>query len=319
MDFDIKDLRDRLVADTEAKTLDFTTPEPGKGIVAVVPEGKHLQDLTGYLDKYLDKPRRRIGTAHHETFDSFTDHAKRFKAENSALFGSVKSETSATLTVIFDYHPGSPDHADTAFREHKGLYPFPFSDEWKLWMGQNSKPMDQADFAAFIEDHIGDVAYPFAGADPDTDTETEPLGKLSPAITAEPIIQDALLRLGGSLATPSKLVELSRGLAVHENAKVKQAVKLQTGEGTVQFETEHVGTDGAPLKIPGFFAINIPVFNRGEAVPVLVRLRYRLSGGSLVWFYDLYRPDLIVRSRVDAACEKAAKVTGIPLFMGTPE
>jgi hypothetical protein len=48
-------------------------------------------------------------------------------------------------------------------------------------------------------------------------------------------------------------------------------------------------------------------------------LRYKVLGGKIVWSYQLYRPELVMREVMSLAAEKAADDTGLPMYEGTPE
>ena len=70
--------------------------------------------------------------------------------------------------------------------------------------------MDQRDFAWFLEDRVPELSSP-------TDHER---------VTLEH-------QFATTIATPAQLVELSRGLQVHADTRVKAVTVLQTGEGQV--------------------------------------------------------------------------------------
>ena len=148
--------------------------------------------------------------------------------------------------------------------------------------------------------------------------EAHLLDVLDPA-TAGESIRAMAAQLGLPIASPQRLLELSRGLSIRVGSKVKQTVNLSTGEAQIGFEETHDGTDGAPLKIPGAFVVGIPVFRNGALYQMLVRLRYRVSGGSVVWFFAPQHADRIWDDAITGACAGAQEKTELPLFYGTPE
>src|SRR3546814_16310007 len=81
--------------------------------------------------------------------------------------------------------------------------------------------------------------------------------------------------VGGRIAGPSRLMDLSVGLKVYEKANVSEAVNLASGEVQIQFTSEHVDGTGSPLKVPNLFLIAIPVFKNGQFYRLAARLRYR--------------------------------------------
>jgi uncharacterized protein YfdQ (DUF2303 family) len=181
-------------------------------------------------------------------------------------------------------------------RSHRIVYAFPLTEEFKAWVGFNTKPMDQAEFAAFLEDHAAELAAPEDGE----------------RSTYERLFNE-------KMATPSEVVSLSRHLEVHVNAKAKQGIRLQTGERQVEFSEEHVNAKGEAVVIPGVFMVSVPAFIDGETVRIPARLRYRIIGGDIKWFYQLYRWEFFLREQVERDLEAAAKATDLPAFEGAPE
>lgn len=122
-----------------------------------------------------------------------------------------------------------------------------------------------------------------------------------------------------TVATPSQLVELSRGLQVNVASKVKAAHTLANGEGQIVWEESHQDANGAPLKVPGIFILSVPPFFMGDKMRIPVRLRYRAAGGSVTWFYQIYRPDQFITEHVRHALFDAREKTGLPAYEGKPE
>jgi len=268
--------------------------------VLAVPKGIELHSVKKFFDEYRTAPERRAGTANFQELASLVAHANRFKDKDSALFASVNPHGS-TLTSVLDYHRQNEGEGEGSprFGKHRGLYAFPASDEWEAWTEQDGKPLEQAEFAAFLEDRIQDVADP-DGAFASAKKFAEALG----------IPQ---------FASPSKLLELSRGLTVHVGDKVTNKIDLGSGEVTMHFETTHTDGAGGPVKVPRAFLVQIPVFRAGQLYQLAVRLRYRASGGRVTWSYDINGADRAHDDAFREACELAAEQTALPLFYGTPE
>lgn len=281
------------------------------------PSGSAVHSLKKFADEYRVTPERRVGTAEMLDLASFIAHVNRFKDADSALFGDNDRAAPSLLSVL-DYHERvniptellatdvaeQPLSPSPRFGKHRTFYKFPLSDEWRAWHGHDGKTMVQADFAAFLEDRIGDVIPPpVDDGQPDATDAMEQLGRL----------------LGGNFASPSRLLELSRGMQVHQNEKVRNAVNISTGEVQITYEAAHQDAQGAPLKVPNLFLIGIPVFRSGEPYRVAVRLRYRVKDGSVIWHYQLYRADKVFDHAFEEAAALAASATGLPLFTGKPE
>lgn len=251
------------------------------------------------FDPYRKAPLRRKGTAAHTQLDSFIAHVNRFKAGNSVAF-AVDDMARPSLTAIFDYHPAGEDNADARFGQHRASYAFPLSDEWQSWMKNDKQVLSMIDFAAFLEDHIVDVV---ADAKP-----------------SSPAAQDFIAKTGGNIAGPSKLIEIARGLQVNEASALRETRNLSSGEAEVVFTSEHRDAAGNKLVLPNLFMICIPVFARAaDYWQILARFRYRKSGGCIVFWYELWRIDLVFEQAFEQACATVIEQTQLPLFIGTPE
>ena len=284
-------------------------PDGQKGVPPAITVGiRHgttpeVVDLSPMFEKYREHPAFKRGTARALTLQSFIDLVNRHRTPESAVFADTSWEKPFFEAVI-DYHePALFDPNDGTFESsgqpdnlrHRVRYDFPLSVEWQAWTAVNGQRFSQADFAAFIEDHIAELASPM---------EAE-------RIELERDFQT-------TVATPSQLMTLAREMQVRVDSKVKQAVTLQSGEGQVTWEETHNDATGKPLKVPGVFILNVSPFFMGEKVRIPVRLRYRVSG-SLTWTFHMYRPDIHVTDRVREDLGIVGTKTLLPTFQGTPE
>jgi hypothetical protein len=274
-----------------------------------VSQSAEIRSVKKLLDEYADRPDRRTGTANVTTLVSMIELVNRHKDANSVLFaddGRKSDDEDAlpapSITAVIDYHeaPEPEDEPELPrFCQHRVKYAFPLSDEWRAWNEQSGHSMSQTDFARFMEDHLLDVVSPEAAGE-----------------TAKLMAQS----LGVTYATHAKLLDLSRGLEVSVDHKIGQIVNLQTGEAKVTFTEEHKDVSGAPITIPGAFIVGIPVFRGAtDRYQIPARLRYRKSGASLVWWFDLYRADSAFEFAFRDACESIRSGTSLPLYYGTPE
>lgn len=253
-----------------------------------------VEDLSHLFEKYRQHPARRKGQAVVQTLASFIDLTNRHKLAQSAVFADMNWQKPSFTTVV-DYHQVEAAGA-AGFGQHRVHYAFPLSEEWKAWVGMDGKPMDQGTFAEFLEDRVAELAAP---------TEAE----------VSLYERDFATRV----ATPAQVVELSRGLQVHVSTSVKATKVLQTGEGQIAWEETHADGEGKPLKVPGIFMLSIAPFFQGDKMRIPVRLRYRPAGQKVVWFYQIYRPDLAVTDHVRQALHDVIAGTELPAFEGTPE
>lgn len=248
------------------------------------------------FDPFRTRPVRRKGKANLTSLESLIGHIQRFKSNESVVFANDDRKAPAILAVL-NYQGEQPD-----FGDHRAHYTFPLSDEWKLWGNADKQQMEMAAFAAFLEDNINDVIALIDGEDQLSEELQRYINTCG----------------GGKPASPSALVELSRRLDVNENISVKNAVKLSSGEGEISFSTEHVDSDGKPVKVPGLFLIAIPVFRGGPLYRIAVRLRYRVRGAVVFWF-EMWRADKAFDAAFRESCERVSIETELPLLYGAPE
>lgn len=279
-------------------------PDAGnEGEVLVVPKGMTVHSLEPFFADLRPAPLRRKGIAVLHDEASFIAHAVRFKDGGSAIFADPDPARPAA-TCVFDYHQAGPaENGGQRHGEHRGVYRFPVADAWKVWAEADGEALSHRDFAELIEDRIDDVIAPPVSADGEDDARLHTL----------------LRTLGGSVAGPAKLVELSRGLKINEETRVKSAQNLSTGEVQIMWETEHRDGDNAPVKVPNLFLIAIPVFEGGPLYRIPVRLRYRLAAGRVSWTVRRYRPEAVFKDALDEALLRIGEATGLPVLRGTPE
>jgi uncharacterized protein YfdQ (DUF2303 family) len=280
-------------------TLHIEDPVSGAVAPAILTSAGISAVPASIFNDYLDGPRTRKGTASFTSLNSFIAHVNRFKTDDSAVFAD-ENRQAPKLTAVLDYHAAGGD-SPASHGGHRSTFAFPMSDEWNAWRKVNGVSLNLRDFAELIEDRITDV--------------------IPPDLTELTDNQRTMVdKLGGPdrIASPSMLFELSKGLAVRENANVVQAINLSSGEGQITFSEEHTDLEGRPLIIPTTFLLGIPVFRGGEVYQVLARLRYSVKGG-LSFKVDLWREDQVFDHAFTEATEKVHAETESPVFLGAPE
>ena len=257
-------------------------PDGRKAVLASVPKGRTLQDVSDRFDAFADHPKRPTGTHQVSSLASFLKVVERFEVPGRSVV--FADPTGPSMTAIFDWHGDQP-----GFLRHKAEYEFPLSDEWKVWTKKNGFRFGQQDFAEFLEDRIFDVMDA-----PDLDAGTSK--------KADDVLAELSRKLGGAkFATVQELLTLSRGLEVHVKSTVSQHNKLQSGEGEILFKSEHRDQQGGKLVVPNLFLIAIPVFLEGAKYRIPARLRYRVGQAGVEWFYDLHGLDRIFKAAFDEA------------------
>jgi uncharacterized protein YfdQ (DUF2303 family) len=275
-------------------------PGVGEVTVAITPSGVDIVSVKELLDEYRTRPERRKGTATLTSVESLIEHVNRFKDEGSAIFVSDDPKAPRIVAVI-DYDHGGPEATTPPrFGTHRARYDFPMSDAWKAWTAGNKAWMTLEQFALFLEERLADVLDTGKGGE---------------------VAKEFATLYGVSYASPSKLLETSKGISIKVGQSVVQVQNLQSGETEVRFEEKHEsGTkNGGPVKIPGAFLVGIPVFRLGQPFVVPARLRYRHVGGAVSLSYDLHRVDAVFEEAIAGAIEDVEEGTSLPVFRGSPE
>lgn len=287
--------------------------------IAALPADMTRVDLTPELDKIATKlqPWRRTGTAKLADLDSLIAWANRHKGPTSALFADTGPQPK--LTCIADYlgegapviDPTSRD-PKSSHMQHRGIYAFPLSPEWKIWSAISGVAMSGPELGEFVEANAKDLIEP-----------TPHL--LSGAIGARDIEQweiamiELARKLEGRFGQYTTLTQLARNFQVNEVSNVAATMNRDSGESSIQFLNEYQQPDGQPIQIPNLFMIAIPIFENGAAYRIPMRFRYRKAGQTVKFIFTLHNADICFRDAVDEALQTAATATELPLFRGHPE
>jgi hypothetical protein len=267
----------------------------------VLPAGKKLHSIKPLLDEYRLVPERKKGTTTLTTLEDLCEFVNRQKTAHSIVFIDDVNPKEPVVRSIFNPHHAEADSKPDAdigpdWADHCAVYKFPLSPEWIAWTTLPPH-FSQGDFAAFLEDRITDVVI----------------------AKEDGTVAQFAKELGVQLATPARLIELSKNIAITVDAKFEQKLNTSTGEGLLAHHEEHKDTAGAPIKVPGAFAISIPVFRLGGHFQVPVRLRYRLlQNRSVAWMLSPQRLDKVFELALQDAHQTIAARCQVPVFRGAP-
>lgn len=264
----------------------------------VLPTGQRIESLKPIMDQFAPTPERIAGTARLLDEQSFTAHVQEFKEPTTSVFANPSFQAPSFLAV-YDYHALSEsDEQMPAWCAHRAEWKLTLSKEWQSWVAQQGKAMSHQDFAEFLERHIPDVYW--------GDEQSE---------YTKALVSTLELKLG----SPSSLLALSRNLAINVESSVKSVQTLSSGEVALTYIETHKDEEGKPIKVPNAFLIAIPVIQGGPPYQILARLRYRMAGQRVSWFYDLHRLDITFDAVVREISERVQSTTGCTVFLGAPE
>lgn len=290
--------------------------EVGKSQYLITTDDQQLHDITRAQREAAEvlAPWRRTGTARLKSLDSLIDWSNRHKGETSMLFADPDTNK-PRLTCIANYHaagaPAAHNEKDTtaAHCDHRAVYDFPVSKEWKLWNGISGKDMASDDLAQLIEDNIKDIIDPTPAL----------LGSVKAEAEWEKRLLEVAAKFEARFGTVGQLIRMSREFTVNESSDLTARVNRDTGEQVFQFKNEHTDEQGAPISIPTLFLITIPVFEMGAIYRLPVRFRYRKKGAKIVFTLTLHDPNKAFDDAFKEACTTATERTELQLLMGDPE
>lgn len=172
-------------------------------------------------------------------------------------------------------------HQDNArWGQHRATYTTKFSPQWLLWTSQNTKKLNQKDFGLLIEDNLKDITAP---------------------VSAE-------------------LLEMVRHFEATRTVEFQSYKRGENGNFSlsyVQTTQSRVGQKG-DMELPLGFTLSIPAFEGGISADLQARLRFDISDGHLVLWYELQHVAEIIESLTKALVDEITKSTGISPFYGTP-
>lgn len=281
---DAQAIIDAVSALTEGRTL-INSDLVGIHVVDM-PEGRKVEDLTPFLDRYALQPRRRAGCSRHESLASLVDHARRFRDPDSAAFVSTHE---GRVLVVYDYdRSGGPDDEGQRRRAHRAQWTPKPHESWTRWTARDGKALDPIEFAEILEDGALDLLPP-----PETGPD---------ASEADRRLCDLAARMHVTFGDPETIIALARGFKVNVDRKVESAVTLQSGEISMVYSETHsedgrTSKERSALKVPGLFLIRVQRFDGDPAgYRVAVKLRYRPKAGGVAWTYSLHDIEAVERA-----------------------
>lgn len=244
-----------------------------------LPPGWKLQELDD--EEHGMTPRRKRARVRMQDAASFIDYVRR---HGSLAYSTVWCEADyaagkVSFSAILNDHG---EEEEPHWRDHTAKYTPVFAQEWKNWTGKNKQTFSQADFAAFIEENLKDIA----SAD--------------------------------NLPSGAQMLEMALSFEANQDMRFKSAIRLQNGGVQMSFVQDDDSQTLAKMQLFDRFAIGIPVFWSGDAYRVDARLRYRVRDGKLTFWFELIRPDKVLESATTTLIEQIRNTTGSPFFFGDP-
>ncbi len=250
----------------------------GNSQVVVVPLDMKLVDLTPHLYSEVNhSPIRVRSTVSVSDAESFLHYYSLYSIPSSVIFAEEETQV---IESVLDYHDPARTAAGQVIRwgQHRVVLRLRPSAEWSKWTSQSGKKTSQMDFAEFLEDNAPDIVSPSAAT----------------------------------------MIEVARDLSAKGEVDFASAISLKNGSVQFRYSEQVKGTYGSGnIDVPGQFSVSIPVFRGGGCIELGCRLRYRLNGGKLTFWFDLLRADaahsaafVSVVSQISSAIEETKVISG---------
>ncbi len=173
------------------------------------------------------------------------------------------------------------DHGDVGspgWRDFRAVYKAELSRELDGWVRNNKQPKEQEEFAVFLEDNIADVV--------------EPSGEV--------------------------LLAIALTLQAKTEVNFSSSRRLDNGQVQLTYnETIDARAGTGAIDIPREFSIGLRLFKNGEGYKLRARLKYRLGGGKVKFWYELDRVENAIEDAFSAYVEKARE-GALPVLIGKP-
>lgn len=226
-------------------------------------------------------PRRKRAKVRAHDADSFCVYLSRHgSVSHSTIWCEADySAGKVGFTAIINDHG---EEEDPHWRDHTCHYAPVFSQEWKNWTSKNKGHFGQAEFAAFIEDNLKDIAG------------------------------------GDGLPSGAQMLEMALSFEANQDMRFKSAIRLQNGGVQMSFVQDDDQQTLQKMQMFDRFAIGLPVFWNGDAYRVDARLRYRVRDGKLTFWFELIRSDKVLEAATQTLISQIRDNTELPFFFGEP-
>lgn len=250
-----------------------------------LPPGYQLQDISAAIEKTQAEPNRLRGEitlcSLESLIQAINDQATSTKGadDDAATHGYIYANPdNLTITAVFNDQRG----ARPGWRDHRASFRAELTPEFQQWLGRNghTKAMTQGEFAEFIEDNIADIAG-----------------------------NDASL-----------LLEVATTIQAKSDITFSSAKRLQDGQTQLGYNEVINATAGAAgaLTIPKDFTLGLRIFKNGAAYAIKARLKYRLGGAAVKFWYELDRPQRAIEDAFGGYVDLVREKTTLAVLIGKP-
>jgi uncharacterized protein YfdQ (DUF2303 family) len=233
--------------------------------------------------KQLFPPQRIERQVRCHEVASFCAYVERFKTDNTQIWCDVDEGTLNATLTAILDYHGPAPELKPAACKHWAIYPVLQTAEWVAIAEKNRAHFLQVEFATWLEDNAKLCVSP-SGAD---------------------------------------LLELVRNLHGHRTARFNQAIRLDTGAYSVQYDEDitvkgGLVTKAGEMELPREIKFAAAVFVGGQQFEISARLKTRCENRALVLYYEIIGLHQIWRDSLLALVKQVHDETGILPYLGEP-
>jgi uncharacterized protein YfdQ (DUF2303 family) len=266
---DAPDLLQALLMTGAALAQPIEHPDGGKVVPHFDGSGKVV------LEHFKSKQPDQIEAAPvFQTAESFCDYVKHYKdnAGESRIFADMESWQ---FIAILDWPaPGEP-----RLKTHKASFKPQFDESWQRWQALNGKTLEQAEFARYLEEYIGEVVAP----------------------------------------SQADLLEVANDLQINSNVEAAKSIRLQTGATQIQYVEKTDARTKGNVTIPQKISIKCPMFFGEEPIVFNAFLRFRAKPGSaIVFMLEIEHLQRIMNEAFLALVARIGQASAVAPLLGRP-
>lgn len=248
----------------------------GDNPILLVPPGYGSSNVID-LEKYLPAPLRRRGTITLDDADSFIRYCVAQGIEGQSRIYCKADYEKSRVEFIGVLNDY---HDEPEWQDFRAVYAPATSVEWKRWTGNDRKPFGQVEFATWLEDNNKDIA----------------------SVTGFP--------------TGAEMLTMAKSLEINQDMRIKSSIRLQSGGVSLEYVSKDDDATVTRMSVFERFALGIAPFFNGQAYQLEARLKYKSAGGTVQFWYELVRPDLVVQDATRELITVIGEKTAFPVLMG---
>lgn len=255
---------------------------PGEGAEGeipflAIPDDYRIADLESLLPAPARK-RAEVTMTDAPSFIAYT--MKHGSMDECVIYADIDTEASrCRLVAVMNDHG-----ADAAqWRDHRCTFAPALSVEWKRWISKNGQPMSQANFAAWLEENLPDIA-------------------------SVP-----------NMPTGADILAMALGFEANADKRLRSKINLQSGGVTFEFVDDEDKDTRTRMQVFERFTLGLPVFEgSSSAYPLEARLKYREKEGKVTFWFELVRHDRVFKTAVADELKAIKDATGFLMLNGKP-